>query len=224
MKNRSRYFLYLIACAYVFLAVVSLTTELPTRTVNCFALGAVLFSVAELIQSISDRDNKLRIRDFASKKDSLVFCKEYLEKALRSRFELRKPGKTYYVVFFLYSLASICIIAYPYASGMGFLKYEKVGIFCTILSLGLILLSRFISDTIVEIDEDKNLIDAFDAFLTSSVDELKSAVEKQTELVTELEKRVGTLKAEEKNVSSNEQSKEISKRKRRKNEKKDADS
>ena len=104
------------------------------------------------------------------------------------------------------------------------MKYEKVGIFCTILSLGLILLSKFFSDTIVEIDEDKNLIDAFEAFITSRVDELKSVVEKQTEVVTELEKKVGISKTEEKNMSTDEQSKESPKRKKRINKKKDSDS
>jgi len=154
MKNQSRSISYYLGSAYVFLAIISLTSSIPIRDVNCIALGALCFSLAELIQSLGKLRRRSRqpfcIDDFKALKgevDSMDLASFYLTATIKEKVNVPKSSKIGIAsVVFFYSVGFFVIIAWPYTKGMSILNHEKTGTFCTVFSLGIILLSRFLSE------------------------------------------------------------------------------
>lgn len=222
MRNHSQNILFFLGAAYVGLAIASLTTDIPVRTVNCWAFGAVLFSIAELIQSFTDRKKPLlNAKDFTDGKNLVKISGEHLINVLESRTIGGRKSIFFYVVLLIYSFAFTCIIVWPYTKGFEFLNGEKCGIFCTIVSLGIIMLSRYFSESFSEVEMDKELLDGMGLYFDSINNSVGPAIDSLEKSVSSLEKSIDSKNKEvngEKTLPKREH-KEKNKNHRQKNKK-----
>ncbi len=146
-------FSLMLGMAYVALAFISMTTELPTRLINALSFGAVLFAFSELLIASNNRRIKRRsIVDVLKNpdcKDSYAIMLLYVAeiyKEMENDLENRKTV-LYFFSTWLRALAFMSIIVYPFIDVFSQITdSDRFGVFCTILSLGVIFISLFIND------------------------------------------------------------------------------
>ncbi len=191
MKIQWRSLTLYMGGAYLTLAFISLFADLPNKAVNCIALGALFISISELIISISTKSKPEKpmicVEDLATLENKLDVASMYLKKSLDESVKVTMPGhKTLLSVCILDSFAISIIIALPYNNGLSFLEWNKFGTFCTIASLGIIMLSRYVtetSETWTDIDNRKNYIEGVSFYIETVGKNIEQNTEKLSELV-----------------------------------------
>lgn len=172
------------------LAFISLFTDLPIRTVNCIALGALFISVSELIISIStklkSKKTRICVEDLETVENKLDAASMYLEKSLDESITISLPSRRVLLpVCLLDSCAIATIIALPHNKGFSFLEMNKLGTFCTIASLGIIMLSRYVAEikeTLADLDNRKNYIEGVVFYMGT----IRKSIEENTEKLSKL--------------------------------------
>ncbi len=190
MKIQSKQITCYIGFAYITLAFVSLVADLPVRVVNCISLGALLISIAELILAISNlrkpKESRVSAKDLESLSDQLDLASFFLKKTLEAKARVYKSNnKVTFLVGFLYSFSFVVVIAWANSSVYNFLEWNKLGVFCTVASLGVILLSRFISevgDERIEVERELAFYDMFNHYLDSVTKAINQATDKQNRI------------------------------------------
>lgn len=179
---------FMIGAAYISLAAISLTTELPIRLVNSLSLGAVLFSISELLEVCNrtriQRKSFLDLINQPECKDTYTMALLYIRELLQNQEARLKNHKTLLSVFSLLTrtFAVMSILVYPYG-GFPFLdNSSRFGIFCTIASLGIIFFSLFVDEQKVAKQDYYDLIDligCYNCALNGSDELLERVIGKQ---------------------------------------------
>lgn len=147
----------MIGMAYVSLALFSLIMDFPIKLINSLSLAALLFSISELIETVNNK---------AIRKNSLLNCLEdngdnKVEVALSYASELvmnrireskKQVSPIMWVSMAFKTFAIMCIIVYPHIPCVDVIeKSSRFSAFCTILSLGIMLISfNFNDDRVIK--------------------------------------------------------------------------
>ncbi len=201
--RRTHYFSLMIATAYLALAVLSLFMELPNRLVNNVSLGALLFSISELLEVWNNRKIKRRsvidiIKDENCKdKYSVALC--YIQEILKEKnsYLNNMNSKVKIVSFFFKSLAFMCLIVYPHVSLLDAVdSTNHFGVLCTILSLTIVFFSFHFEDMdnynreLVDVQE---LLDCY-TYIIDETNEINDRLLKQNEDIIKQSKQLVGIK------------------------------
>ncbi len=162
MNNKSD-ITFMMGSAYITLALISIFVDIPIKATNSVAIGAVCFSVSEFLNILINRKIKKRsfveiLKDPKLKdKGSMAFG--YITEILcekQSEFSAQKSVLFFLSIFFK-MLALFCVIIYPLIPSLpSFVETSKFGVFCTVISMGIIFISFYFSN---RIEDDKNFND-----------------------------------------------------------------
>lgn len=197
--NKTNHFSLCIGAAYIALGLISLYLDVSPHMVNGVSIGALLFSVAELLCTwFSDGGVKRSILDILEDKhstDRSRIAVQYIMKIQRERSNAFKYEKSivYKMSVLLKIIAFMFIIVYPWTPmHQLFDGMKNFGSVCTILSLGVMLVTFYFYDYASrtnEIDDETEIIGCLNILCNKNADQTQSIIELLREMV-ELQKKI----------------------------------
>ena len=177
----------MMGSAYITLAVISLIADLPIKVTNSVALGALSFSVSEVLVLLNNR--KIRKRSFvdvlkgteSNNKGSMAF--RYVKELLNERQSELSAQTTVlsFISIFFKTLALFCVVVFPFVPSLPLFETSKFGVFCTVVSMGIIFLSFHFAnrkESEKYFDDIGELMDCFGIVLDEMTESEKNVVEK----------------------------------------------
>ena len=143
MTKHSRFSLCL-ASVFFSLSLSAIYMDFSIRFVNAISLGALLFSVSEIICSINNRRvyrksvGNVIFDDECTDRSALVL--KYIDEINKERVSIDKSQKTilYFISLSIKTLSFASIIIYPQTNHFEFLNEStRFSCFCTIISFGI---------------------------------------------------------------------------------------
>ncbi len=135
---------------YITLAVISIFLDLPIKVTNSVAFGAVMLSISEVLVLINCRRIKkrsfVRILENPELDNKTLIARSYINEILDEKISELKAQNTilFYISFGLKSIAIFSIILLQYFPKLPpFFESNKFGVFCTVISLGIIFMSFY---------------------------------------------------------------------------------
>ena len=167
MKKTTSFSMY-IGTAYITLAIVALMTDYPENVVNGISLGALMFSVSEIIMACSSVKShqksfkKILENDQCRNKSEIALeCVRDIYRELLDSYRIQK-SKTHVCSMILKILAFMSIIVWPYTGVIQlWAKIRNFGTFCTIMSFGIMFLSVYYYD---QNEEEKRVCQEMEIF------------------------------------------------------------
>lgn len=136
-----------LGTAYIILAIISLTIDIPQRVINSVSVAALLFSLSQILTLISSSKIKDKsIVNIIKDEDEQHFAMRWIEEIFRVKEERAKSNVSVWsIISTLFKcMAVVIIIVGPFYDVYSILlSNAKIGTFCTIVSLGIMFISFF---------------------------------------------------------------------------------
>ena len=186
--RRSNNIPFFIGMAYIALALVSLSISLSQRLINAISLGAVLLSVSELLNALNiQKVEKRSIIDVLNREecsDKYGVALLYIKEILKEKNSVLKRGTSVlsFLCIICNAFAFMCMLVYPHIRSLSlFDSSDRFGVFCTVISIGIIFISIAINNRKEWEGEMKDILELIDCF-THVTTEADKQVEKAVEL------------------------------------------
>lgn len=189
MKNNS-IISFVLGLTYVALAILSLFIDFPAKVTNMVSLGAVLLSFSEVLILINN--HRIKNRSFVAilknpeLENKTTMALSYITEIMDEKISILSVQNSwlFYTSLGLKVIALFCIILSPFIVNVPpFFESSKCGVFCTIISLGVIFLSFYIDSdkkNDKDIDDMYEIIDCYKI----SLDEKNKIVDEYLNTIT----------------------------------------
>ena len=179
---------FMMGMAYITLSLLSLVISMSQRLINALSLGAVLLSISELLnvcnmQKVKKRSitNVLKREDC---KDKYAIAFIYIQEILNEKNSVLNRRKSIFSFLGILcnSFAFMCLLVLPHTDILAlFDSSNKFGVFCTVISLGIIFISISIDNGREQDSEMRDMQELIDCFIHIT-DEADEQVEKAVKL------------------------------------------